>query len=107
MTSTDQHTLPFLILLSQVGALVRNSALRLFSNARPLISFVSSVSGHSLIPWLSLWSTDLLSFSLFHSHTNTTIMYLNIPNNKPVATTTPVARPRMFSAINGVITVAK
>jgi hypothetical protein len=36
-------------------------------------------------------------------------MYLNIPGNKPtsVATTTPVARPRVFTAINGVIVVAK
>ena len=36
-------------------------------------------------------------------------MYLNIPGNKPstIATVTPVARPRVFSAINGVITLAK
>ena len=35
-------------------------------------------------------------------------MYLNIPGNKPVATTQPtVARPRVFTAINGVIVVAK
>jgi len=36
-------------------------------------------------------------------------MYLNIPGNKPatVATTTVNPRPRMFTAINGVIVVAK
>lgn len=36
-------------------------------------------------------------------------MYLNIPGNKPstTATTTVQPRPRMFTAINGVIVVAK
>tara|TARA_R100000951_G_scaffold18980_1_gene15683 strand:+ start:4027 stop:4185 length:159 start_codon:yes stop_codon:yes gene_type:complete len=50
---------------------------------------------------------SILDFS-FHSQYNFN-MYLNIPGNKPTntATVNPVARPRVFSAINGVIVVAK